>query len=308
PRPPPLRFYVTLEGTRETWVRFRCRREHFRQLFEVMNFSPVFHCKNGSLFTGDEGFLLLIRRLGYPEEFDIECSELSCLFNTVVDWVWQTHRHRIKDNESKYPRGYEFCPVFACSGYMIIGFLDGTLQRMCRLGGPMELDLQWEVYDGHHRAHGLGFQSVEFPDGMIGDIFGPMSGRRHNAHILREGRLNYGLGKLGQGFQYQVYRDAAYPVLSHVSRGFRGANLTPARKAYNRELSRVRISVEWGFGKVVQMYPFVEFKKNLKLLLQSVGMYYLVTALLTNAHTCLYGSQIGIYFDMPSPSVEAYFA
>ncbi|CAM9181962.1 unnamed protein product [Choristocarpus tenellus] len=98
---------------------------------------------------------------------------------------------------------------------------------------------------GLHRAHGLGFQFLEFLDGMIGDLLGTMSGCRHDACILRESSLNHRLARLqlGQDFQYQVYGDAAYPILSHVSRGFRGANLTPVQKAYNRELLRVRISV-----------------------------------------------------------------
>ncbi|CAM9107667.1 unnamed protein product [Choristocarpus tenellus] len=95
----------------------------------------------------------------------------------------------------------------ACLGLsMIMAFLDGTFQRMCRPGGPMELDLQREVYDAHNRAHGLGFQAMEFPDGMIGDLYGPMPGCRHDAYILRESRLNHRLAmlQLGQDFQYQV--------------------------------------------------------------------------------------------------------
>ncbi|CAM9978727.1 unnamed protein product, partial [Choristocarpus tenellus] len=152
-----------------------------------MKFPPVFLCINSSLFTGDEGFLLLIRRLRYPghlvdleEEFGIEYSQLSHLFKTVMDWIWQTHGHRIQDNI-----GF-FAPFFPQMGAaterkggvavssISVEFLDGTLWLICRPVGPMELDLQREVYDGHHKAHGLGFQSVEFPDGMIGDLYGPL--------------------------------------------------------------------------------------------------------------------------------------
>ena len=41
---------------------------------------------------------------------------------------------------------------------------------------------------------------------------------------------------------------------------------------------------------------YLDFKRNNKLLLQPVGKYDLVAALLTNCHTCLYGSQTSIFF------------
>jgi nuclease HARBI1 len=56
-------------------------------------------------------------------------------------------------------------------------------------------------------------------------------------------------------------------------------------------MSAVCECVEWGFGKISGNFAFLDFKKNLKLLLQPVGHYYLVGRLLTNVHTCLYGSQ-----------------
>lgn len=64
------------------------------------------------------------------------------------------------------------------------------------------------------------------------------------------------------------------------------------------------MSVEWGFGKICQTFAFLDFKKNLKLLLQPIGRYYLVAAILINCHTCLYGSQTSIYFDLDPPSIE----
>ena len=46
-------------------------------------------------------------------------------------------------------------------------------------------------------------------------------------------------------------------------------------------------AVEWGFGKIVQLFAFVNFHKNQKLYLQPVGKYYRVATLLTNCHTCM---------------------
>ncbi|CAN0321355.1 unnamed protein product, partial [Pylaiella littoralis] len=169
--------------------------------------------------------------------------------------------------------------------------------------------VQEQVYDGHHCAHGLAWQSVVFPHGMMA-IWGPEVGRRHDALLLARSGLNGRLTNLQaeNPVQYKLFGDAAYPIISHVDRGFRGANLTDAQRTYNRQLSKVRVSVEWQFGKVVQMFPFVDFSKNLKLRLQPIAKYYAIAVLLTNAHTCLFGSTTGFYFDMQAPSLEAYFA
>ena len=59
--------------------------------------------------------------------------------------------------------------------------------------------------------------------------------------------------------------------MSHIDRGFKGANLTDAEKAYNMNLSQVRICVEWMFGKVAKEFAFIDYSKNLKLRLQPVA-------------------------------------
>lgn len=165
------------------------------------------------------------------------------------------------------------------------------------------------ILAGHHKDHGLAFQGVTLPNGMIGHLFGPIPGSRHDAYLLRESKLNEKLAALQEGndVQYKAYGDAAYPILSHVDRGFRGVDLTPAQKAYNRHLSGVRVTVEWSFGLVVGLFPFVDYRKNMKLMLSPIGKYYTVSSLLTNAHTTLYGCETSIYFGLAPPSLEEYF-
>ena len=51
---------------------------------------------------------------------------------------------------------------------------------------------------------------------------------------------------------------------------------------------------------------FLDFKKNQKILLQPVGKFYIVGALLTNCHTCLYSCQTSEYFGIDPPSLETY--
>ena len=131
------------------------------------------------------------------------------------------------------------------------------------------------------------------PNGLIAHMFGPVEGRRHDAFILAESGL---LGKLCQftksnGEPYVIYGDPAYGITAQVLSPYRTNNLTAAQQEFNRRMSAVRVSVEWTFGKVLQYFSFLDYKKNHKVLLQPTGKYYLVGALLTNCHTCLYGSQ-----------------
>ena len=98
------------------------------------------------------------------------------------------------------------------------------------------------------------------------------------------------------GEPYVIYGDPAYGVTRNILAPFRGAHLTDDQQAFNSQMSKVRSSVEWGFGKIIQYFSYLDFNKNLKVLLQPVAKFYLVGALLTNCHTCLYGSLTSTYF------------
>lgn len=75
-------------------------------------------------------------------------------------------------------------------------------------------------------------------------------------------------------------------------------------------MSKVHESVEWGFGKIVQYFAFLDFSKNLKILLQPIGKYYVIGALFANCHTCLYGSTTTgtSLFGVPPPGIEEYLS
>ena len=87
-----------------------------------------------------------------------------------------------------------------------------------------------------------------------------------------------------------LYGDPAYPLTLHLQSPFRDVVLTPEMQAFNKSMSSTRVSVEWNFGEVVESFRFLDFKKNLKILLSSVGKMYIVCVILQNAITCLYGN------------------
>ena len=80
-----------------------------------------------------------------------------------------------------------------------------------------------------------------------------------------------------------VFVDPAYPLQVHLQAPFRHGILTPMMEEYNAEISSVRVSVEWLLGNIINDFKFLDFKKNLKIGMSSVGKMYLVCALLHNA-------------------------
>ena len=63
----------------------------------------------------------------------------------------------------------------------------------------------------------------------------------------------------------------------------------------------------WELNDVATSWKFIDFKKNLKIGLSSVGRMYLVCAILRNALTCLYGNMTSEYFDLDPPTLQDYF-
>ena len=82
----------------------------------------------------------------------------------------------------------------------------------------------------------------------------------------------------------------------HLQALFKGARLTPQQTDYNKSMSKVRVSVEWVFSDILNYFAFLDFKKNLKVHLSSVGKMYLICGLLHNARICLYLSLTSQYF------------
>ena len=61
------------------------------------------------------------------------------------------------------------------------------------------------------------------------------------------------------------------------------------------------------FGDIINYFKFLEFKKDLKIGLSTVGEMYIVGALLHNARTILYGNTTSQYFDINPPMLSDYF-
>ena len=115
----------------------------------------------------------------------------------------------------------------------------------------------------------------------------------------------YAFSSTGQPLR--IYGDLAYSLRINLQTPFLHMPLTPLMQEYNKSMSKACIAVEWIFGDVITSFKFLDYKKNLKIGLSSVGKMYTVCALLRNAITCLYGNQTSEYFELNPPTLEEYF-
>ena len=105
-----------------------------------------------------------------------------------------------------------------------------------------------------------------------------------------------------------IYGDLAYPLRLHLQAPYRDAHLMADQEAFNSSMSKLCSAVEWVFGDILSYFAFLDFKKNLKIGMSSIGKMYIVCALLQNALSCLYGNNTATYFDLEPPTLQDYFA
>jgi nuclease HARBI1 len=203
---------------------------------------------------------------------------------------------------------HEFLKVCSGAGSYYnntVGFIDGTCRPICR-----PTVNQQDYYSGYKKVHLLKYQSVLFPNGLIGRLDGPFKGRRHDAAILHLSRIRKEFEEVlvnEDGSWFSIYGDPGYSNQKFIKVGFKNhQKLTPTQKRFNGDMSALRVSVEYGFGKILQLFAFLDFKKNQKLLKQQLKKQYVVAGILANCHTCLNGSQVSEYFDCSPPSIEEY--
>ena len=116
--------------------------------------------------------------------------------------------------------------------------LKGLLVLLRRLKAPIDWDeLQWE----------FGLTS-----NRLGQLFARMVFLMLNNH----GHLLQGITMLGDPDHFAIFGDPAYSISNYLLRPHGGAWITARQEEFNLGMSRVRISVEWTFGKVYQLWEF----------------------------------------------------
>ena len=270
-------------------------------------------------WSGVEGLCVVLARLSTPNRsFDLEevfhrgTAALSEVFNVTLDFLYNRWCH-LFDDISQHT-GHWLTPArlqesaqavaAKCPLNNVFGFVDGTCRRICR---PKHNQRIW--YSGHKRRHVMKFQSVMLPCGIIGHLFGPFEGRRHDATMLYMSdilqQMRQHLPYHGVIPDYVLFGDKGYPIEAEVISPFRG-NLSQVERDFNQRMSLARICVEWGFAGVCSQWQLPNSWLRLRINLVPIGQYYVVAALLFNCMACLYGNQTSQYFNVQPPTLAEY--
>ncbi|CAB4014568.1 Hypothetical predicted protein [Paramuricea clavata] len=308
----------------ESWDDTECHKElRFRKsdipkLLYCLGIPDKIICCQRTSCSGLEGLCILLKRLAYPcrytdmiSRFGRNPTEICLIFNRMLSLVFNAHHHRLESFEQPFlsPENLgRYADSIHAHGAPLqncFGFIDGTVRRITR---PNQN--QRTLYNGYKRDHAMKFQSVVVPDGLIANLSGPYEGKRHDSTMLYQSGL---LPLLEQhafynGVPLSLYGDPAYPLGIHLQGPFKDRQPTPEMELFNKAMSSVRVSVEWMFGSICNYFAFIDMKKQQKINLSAIGKFYSVSALLQNAHTCLYGNIVAHFFELSPPTLEHYFS
>lgn len=321
-------YYESLQYRCESMFRFR--GVDLRQVYELLEIPPVVTLPNGSKLGGEEVFLFSLNRLVFPsrvtdrsiEEFGRENTVWSRAFTWFIHHVYERHVHLLNNNLQWWVQHFDSCAraigdLLTKHGIIfpvgerntIFGFIDDTLRRTCRPGAE-DNNVQRSFYNGWKKLHALKYQSVDLPNGMICDMTKAFSGRRSDLRTLAQSNINGRLRdvQLGNAVQFKAYGDSIFPILSHVRRKHKNNPNTPAQSEQNRVMKKGRVTVEWDYGRITELWGYVDWKKNCKILGHgaNISKVYIVCALLSNMHCCLYGSETSDYFNCAPPNLNDY--
>lgn len=283
---------------------------------DALDMPGTMYAPNRTLWSREDGLAITMRRLVYPNRLS-DCAddlgrgeaEISLIVNHTIQFLsdrWGHLFHQVDQPWLTHDRMESYCAktLEKTSCYdNVWGFVDGTVRPICR-----PIHAQRLFYNGHKRVHSLKFQSIVCPDGMIAHLYGPVEGRMHDSAMLDESGLLQQLEvsmRRNATSVYSLYGDPAYPARPHLLSPFRN----PANQHeldHNKSMSSARQSVEWSFSNISTLFAFLDFKKNLKILLSPVALYYRVGALLANCHNCLHSNEVSKTFNMQPPRLEEY--
>lgn len=94
----------------ECRAEFRFEKQDITRLAEVLQLPPVFKCPQGSVSDDIEGLCTLLRRLSYPVRYSDMVNRfarpvpvISMITNCVLDYIYETHHHRITSWNNSHP-------------------------------------------------------------------------------------------------------------------------------------------------------------------------------------------------------------
>ena len=110
----------------------------------------------------------------------------------------------------------------------------------------------------------------------------------------------------GNGMVYAMYGDLAYAQSIYLLSGFRKPPTGSNKALFNRQMSSVQITVEWGFRNVVEQWKFQHFFSAMKIFEIPISEFYTNGAFLSNTCNCFYRNKTQQYFGAVQLMLDEY--
>jgi DDE superfamily endonuclease len=238
-------------------------------------------------------------------------SKMSAVINTFLSALYELAYPYFNDATLFDDRIAHYASIVQAKSQNLVcdiwGFVDGTFRPCCRPSFG-----QKQLYSGHKRQHGIKFQTVVAPDGLIVFLYGPECGNRHDTVLWHDSgigrQLAYLMPRHGDRPLFKLYGDPAYQESFQVSRPFPLPAPGSAQAAMNTEMSKLRQCVEWTFGNIVTFYGYLSWKREMKVLHKPVAKYYVVASFMWNIRSTVCGNETARFYGTTTMSTEEYLA
>lgn len=148
------------------------------------------------------------------------------------------------------------------------------------------------------------------------ELAGPYAGAGNDLDFLRMSQsLNSIRDVLDQvnapDRQMDLIADKEYDIVADNIASIRRHAPNDLEEVIDTAGSKIRVLQEWTFEKTTSLFPFGDWSKKNKINERAIGQYMILAFLMTNCHTCLYGSQTNDWFSTPNnpvypPTLEEY--
>lgn len=312
----------------ECYRRFRFRKDDLPQVFRLLNFPNEVTFDNGSKLSGVEVFLFSLNRFtshccleDLVGVFGKEYTLWVRAFHWFCSFMYQRWGYLLKNMLHFWVQYFIAFSEKIRRKLVLLGFpsnlgscraaimIDCTIIASLRpgggpigAGGPLAERwsnwIQMAFYNGYKHHHGTKWQTLESPTGMCVDMYGPRSFRRSDLTLLANSGINNKLleaqADLPHEDQKCAYGDGIYPTLSHI-----------LSRQGNDGMSAIRIANEWDYGITANLFPFIKWRAQQKLLKHhDISLYYFVATQLRNLSCCLYGNLTATYFETDDDVLE----
>lgn len=309
-------------------------------LYQSIGMEEIITFDNKSKMHSETVFLFSLRKLrttmnysSLINEFGGEESVWSRAFNYFINHVCAKYEHLIINSIHLWTNYFEIasnkikqtlinnyhCDFMKNIPFYCFGFIDNTGINTCAPGtgptrrgkkAPRKDNLTQQVfYNGWKHEHGVKFQLVLLPNGIIAEISQIFSIRHNDLYVLFESKINERLANCQNSENdYILFGDSAYIAQwhTHIHSYYKDNYLPAWKNMLNNGMKGCRNAVENCIGSLKAKFQCLRNPYLLKIQLNDVTRIIKTCVILHNLYTCLNGNQITSQFGSEIMDINYY--